>query len=526
MTDRIITKLVSPPKIATFKASEKLEQRVAAYARVSTDREEQETSLMAQTDYYRKKIQEHPGWKLVEIYVDNGLSGLSTDRREGFNRMVEDCLAGRIDLVLTKAISRFARNTVGTVTTIRRLKEKGVGVYFEKENIWTFESRGELLITIMSSLAQEESRSISENTTWGKRKQFAEGKTSVGYSAFLGYDKDFKINEEQAKVVKLIYKFFLGGRSFYAITKELEKRGIKSPSGKDKWYISTVRSILTNEKYRGDALIQKEYTADFLDKTRRKNTGEIPQYYVEEHHEAIIPPDLFDFVQSEIKRREQNGKHSGVSIFSNKIKCGCCGGYYGAKVWHSTDKYRRVIYRCNKKYAHKGKPCSTRHLTEEEIKQIFVQALNSLVEVKENVIAELRSLIDGICRRGELTEEHDRVEQELTVLAERLETLIQENARVAQNQTAYLKQENEIRARYLEKQGHIARLDERIAERESKRKTLEGMIQIVCGINGEQVEFDEGLWSGLLDHICVMEDGQVVVVFKGGIEIGVEGMKI
>jgi len=164
---------------------------------------------------------------------------------------------------------------VDSLQNVRKLKEHGVEIYFEKENIWTFDSRGELLITIMSSLAQEESRSISENTTWGKRKQFAEGKTSVGYSAFLGYDKDFKINEEQAQVVKHIYKLFLGGRSFYAITKELEKRGLKSPSGKDKWYISTVRSILTNEKYRGDALIQKEYTADFLDKTRRKNTGEI-----------------------------------------------------------------------------------------------------------------------------------------------------------------------------------------------------------------------------------------------------------
>ena len=380
----------------------------------------------------------------------------------------------------------------------------------------------ELLITIMSSLAQEESRSISENTTWGKCKQFAEGKTSVGYSAFLGYDKDFKINEEQAKVVKLIYKLFLGGRSFYAITKELEKRGIKSPSGKDRWYISTVRSILTNEKYRGDALIQKEYTADFLGKTRRKNTGEIPQYYVEEHHEAIIPPDLFDFVQAEIKRREQSGKHSGVGIFANKIKCGCCGAWYGAKVWHSTDKYRRVIYRYNKKYAHKGKPCNTRHLTEEEIKQIFVKALNSLVEVKENVITELRSLIDGICQTGEMTKECNRAEQELRVLAERLEMLIRENARVAQDQNAYLNQENEIRARYLEKQGHIARLDERIAERESKRKTLEGMIHVVCGIKGEQVEFDEDLWNGLLDHIVVKGDG-AVVVFKGGIEIGVGG---
>lgn len=373
----------------------------------------------------------------------------------------------------------------------------------------------------MSSLAQEESRSISENTTWGKRKQFAEGKTSVGYSAFLGYDKDFKINEEQAQVVKLIYKLFLGGRSFYAITKELEKRGIKSPSGKDRWYISTVRSILTNEKYRGDALIQKEYTADFLDKTRRKNTGEIPQYYVEEHHEPIIPPDLFDFVQSEIKRREQNGKHSGVSIFANKIKCGCCGGWYGAKVWHSTDKYRRVIYRCNKKYAHKGKPCNTRHLTEEEIKQIFVKALNSLVEVKENVIAEIRTLIDSVCQMEELIEERDKVEQELAVLAERLETLIYENARVAQDQTAYLKQENEIRARYMENQGHLEKLDDQIAERESKRKTLEGMIHTLCGINGDLVEFDEDLWVGVLDHIVVKEDGAVVVAFKGEIEIGI-----
>ena len=219
-------------------------------------------------------------------------------------------------------------------------------------------------------------------------------------------------------------------------------------------------------------------------KTRRKNTGEIPQYYVEEHHEAIIPPDLFEFVQSEIKRREQNGKHSGVSIFANTIKCGCCGGWYGAKVWHSTDKYRRVIYRCNKKYAHKEKPCSTRRLTEEEIKQIFVKALNSLVEVKENVIAELRSLIDSVCQMEELIEERGRVEQELRVLAERLEMLIRENARVAQDQAVYLKQENEIRARYLEKQRDMEQLDEQIAERESKRNTLEGMIQVVCGIDG------------------------------------------
>ncbi len=451
------------------------------------------------------------------------ITGTSTAHRTEFKRLIADCGAGKIDLVLVKSISRFASDTVDCLHTVRRLKKKGIAVRFERENIDSTSEDGELLLTLLASFAQEESRSISENTTWGKRKQFAEGKTSVGYSAFLGYDKDFKINEEQAQVVKLIYKLFLGGRSFYAITKELEKWGIKSPSGKDKWYISTVRSILTNEKYRGDALIQKQYTADFLDKTRRKNTGEIPQYYVEEHHEPIIPPDLFDFVQTDIKAWENGSKHRGVSIFANKIKCGCCGGWYGAKVWHSTDKYRRVIYRCNKKYAQKGKTCSTQHLTEEEIKQIFVKALNSLVEVKENVITELRSLIDSVCQTGELTEERDKVEQELGGLTEHLETLIRENARVAQDRTAYLKQENEIRARYLEKQGYLEKLDEQIAERESKRNTLEGMIQAVCGINEEQVEFDEELWGGLLNHLVVKENGAVVVVFKGGIEIGGRG---
>ena len=212
-----------------------------------------------------------------------------------------------------------------------------------------------------------------------------------------------------------------------------------------------------------------------------------------------------------------------MSIFANKIKCGCCGAWYGAKVWHSTDKYRRVIYRCNKKYAHKGKPCSTRHLTGEEIKQTFVKALNSLVEVKENVIAELRTLIDSICQTEELPEERDKVEQELGVLAERLETLIYENVRVAQDQTAYLKQENEIRALYVEKQEDMEKLDEQIAERESKRNTLETIIQVICGINEEQAEFDEDLWSGLLDYIVVKKDGQIVVVFKGGIESGVGG---
>ena len=368
----------------------------------------------------------------------------------------------------------------------------------------------------MSSLAQEESRSISENTTWGKRKQFAEGKTSVGYSAFLGYDKDFKINEEQAKVVKLIYKLFLGGRSFYAITKELEKRGIKSPSGKDKWYISTVRSILTNEKYRGDALIQKEYTADFLDKTRRKNTGEIPQYYVEEHHEAIIPPDLFDFVQSEIKRREQNGKHSGVSIFANKIKCGCCGGWYGAKVWHSTDKYKRVIWQCNHKF--RGTKCSTPHFTEDEIKELFVRAVNLLLAEKEEIISTYEMMRDKLFSTTALVEERRALENELNVTARLVEDCIKENARIAQDQTTYEERYQSLVERY---ESAKKRYDE-IVEQISDRTVRGEQVSIFLGKLREQDlidTFDDDLWLSMVGFITVHDKSKVTVTFKDGSKI-------
>lgn len=367
----------SEPVTATRK------RKVAGYARVSTDQKEQATSYEAQMRYYRNYIHSREDWEFVGMYSDDGITATNTKRRDGFNLMINDALSDKIDLIITKSISRFARNTVDSLTTIRKLKDKGVEVYFEKENIWTLDSKGELLITIMSSLAQEESRSISENTTWGKQKQFANGKGSVGYSWFLGYDKDFKINEEQAHTVRFIYKLFISGLSLYAITKELVNRGIKLPSGKDAWYISTVKSILTNEKYRGDALLQKQFTTDFLQKTRKTNNGEIPQYYVEEHHEAIIPPSQFDFVQAELAHREKGGRYSGVSIFSNKIKCGECGCWYGTKVWHSKDKYRRIIYRCNGKYSKGKQPCTTPHLTEEQIKKTFLKALNTLVEEKE-----------------------------------------------------------------------------------------------------------------------------------------------
>ena len=329
-------------------------RKVAGYARVSTDADEQQTSYEAQVDYYTNFIKGHDDWEFVDVYTDEGISATSTKHREGFQQMVEDALAGRIDLIVTKSVSRFARNTVDSLTTIRKLKEHGTEVFFEKENIWTFEGRGELLLTIMSSLAQEESRSISENVRWGLRKKAADGKFSLNYSYFLGYDKgpDGKlvVNKEQAAVVRRIYGEFLAGKSACQIAKELTEDGIPTPAGKEKWSPATVQNILSNEKYRGDALLQKTFSIDFLSKDRIKNEGQVPQYYVEDDHEAIIPATTFERVQYEIERRKKAGYTSGATVFSGKIYCGDCGGLFGPKVWHSNSPNRKVVLQCNDKF--------------------------------------------------------------------------------------------------------------------------------------------------------------------------------
>ena len=299
-----------PATVSQFTASpidSRKKRRVAGYARVSTDHDEQLTSYEAQLDYYTTLIKSHDDWEFAGMYSDEGVTGTSTKKLEGFQTMVADALSGKIDLIITKSVSRFARNTVDSLSTIRELKEHNTEVYFEKENIWTFDSKGELLITIMSSLAQEESRSISENVTWGHRKRMADGKVAVAYSLFIGYDKgengSMVINEEEAKVIRLIYGEFLAWLSYHAIADRLTSLGIKTPGGKSKWSQSTVKSILQNEKYKGDALLQKSYTPDFLTKKQVVNNGEVPQYYVQGSHEPIIEPEIFDRVQDMIKQR-------------------------------------------------------------------------------------------------------------------------------------------------------------------------------------------------------------------------------
>lgn len=427
-----------PATLTRFTASPITEQekrKVAGYARVSTDHDDQFSSYEAQIDYYTNYIKGRDDWAFVEVYTDEGITGTSTKHREGFKQMIADALDGKIDLIVTKSVSRFARNTVDSLTTIRQLKEAGVEVYFEKENIWTFDGKGELLLTIMSSLAQEESRSISENCTWGQRKRFADGKVSVPFQRFLGYDRgpdgNLVVNREQAVIVKRIYSLFLQGMTYHGIADTLTKDGIPTPGGKKKWSISTVKSILSNEKYKGDALLQKSYTVDFLTKKTKVNEGEIPQYYVEDNHEAIVDPEVFEMVQREMAKRGKGKKyHSGVHAFSTKIKCGECGSWYGSKVWHSNTKYRKTIWQCNHKFDGDCR-CQTPHLTDEEIQLHFLSAANKLLATKAAVIANGREMQALLFDTTELEAEQTQLLEETQVVSDMVQQAIQENARTA-----------------------------------------------------------------------------------------------
>ena len=499
-------------------------RKVAAYARVSTDNEDQKTSYAAQVDYYTNYIKSRSDWEFAGMYSDEGVTGTSLKKREGFTRMVQDALDGKIQLIVTKSVSRFARNTVDSLTTIRKLKEHGIEVYFEKEAIWTFQARGEILLTILSSLSQEEARSISENVTWGLRKKFADGKFSVGYSHFLGYDKgedgNLAINEEQAKIVRLIFRLFIEGMTAGRIAKELTARHILTVTGKEKWNAKTIRGILSNEKYTGCARIQKTFTPDFLTKKVVKNCGQVPSYFVEQSHPAIIDPAVFEMVQREMERRtREGGRYSGVSIFSGKIRCSECGGSFGAKVWHSTDKYRRVIYRCNNKYD--GKKCQTPHVTEKEIKDAFVTAFNRLVTEREEIVSNATLVRQTLCDTTELEQEKANLQQELAVLVEMTQNCIAENARIAQDQGEYQKRYNGLVERYETVKARFDEVTDAIAERSAKGERLAGFIKALKKQSETVAGFDSQLWAGMVECVTVGADKGVTVSFRDGTEVRV-----
>jgi len=381
---------VRQPKVTVIPASKSVLEndtirsrrlRVAAYCRVSTDSEEQINSYNAQKAYYTQKIAENPGWEMAGVFADEGISGVSLKNRTEFKRMIAACKRGRIDMILTKSLSRFARNTVDCLETVRMLKLRSIGVIFEKENIDTMKESSEFLITLFSSFAQAESESLSKNVSWGIRKSMEAGNVPIQYSKLLGYRKgpDGKpeIVPEEARIVKQIYRWYIDGYSLSQIRQELAKQAIPSPGGASLWSTGTIKSLLSNEKYIGDALMQKTYTLDCISKKVKRNNGEYPMIYVENHHDPIISREVFRWVQEEMARRTskrrvqqknvktEQGKYSGIYALSEKLVCAECGAAYRRCTWTASGT-KRIVWRCISRLEYGKKYCHNSPTLEEE----------------------------------------------------------------------------------------------------------------------------------------------------------------
>ena len=542
---RTRTVTVIPARVRTLPGMPTLaiqKKRVAAYARVSTNSEEQLTSYEAQVKHYTEYIQskEHTDhWQFVDVYTDKGITGTSTAKREGFNRMIQDALAGKIDLIITKSVSRFARNTVDTLTTIRKLKEHGVEVYFEEQNIYTMDGKGEVLLTIMSSIAQEESRNISENVTWGMRKRFADGKVSMPYKQFMGYRRSKsgtpEIVEAEAQIIRTIFRRFLEGETPAIIARELNLAGIPCPSRKSllgedeieaakarkktaRWSPSTIESILTNEKYKGDAILQKTYCTDYIKKTFVVNDGsEIPKYYAQNSHPAIISAEVFDLTQMELEwRRSLKGSYSGKSCFASRIVCGDCGAFYGSKVWHSTDEYRRTIWRCNNKYEGENK-CSTPHATQDELEKVFVSVMQKVIAEKEAIFAICREVLDDVLDTSELDRIATRLQDQALDMAERVRKLVEENARVRRDQEEYQREYDALATEHEKLSEKIRSVEEQKKDKADRRRRIEVFL-CMLEERKECVRFDPYTFVALVDKIVVGQDRKLGIIFRNGMK--------
>jgi len=503
--------------------------RVAAYARVSTKQEDQANSYEAQIKYYTELINSRPDWVFVGMYADKGITGTSRKHRVQFNRMIDDAMNGKIDKIILKSVTRFARNTLDTVGLSRQLKERGVEVFFEENNISNFDPNGELNLTINASIAQEESRNISQNVKWGKHKRYREGITSVAYSHFLGYEKHptdpkigFVINDEQAKTVRLIYKEYMKGKSTSSIARLLESLQIKSPSGKDKWSVSTIESILSNEKYKGDARIMKTYVKDFLSHKSVQNNGEVESWYVENHHEPIINPDEWEIVQAEKRRRMEIGSsYSSSNLFSSKLVCSDCGAFFGHKIWHSNDKYKKTIYRCNSKFNKDHEKCKTPSLAEDEIKEKFLKVYSEFIGNRENIIEDARLIKETLVSFDDINDQIEKLKErddEVIVLAE---SLVSRNATETMNQEEFKKKYKFYDDEHQEIIRKIEELETEISNRKAKAKYMDSFINDLATRPLVLEDWDDDVWCYLVDKAVVNRDGSIVFEFRNGKKIKV-----
>ena len=497
---------------------EKPKLRVAAYCRVSTDTEEQATSYEAQIAHYTEYIQKNPEWEFAGVYADDGISGTNTKKRSEFNRMIEDCEAGNIDMIITKSISRFARNTLDCLKYIRQLKEKNIPVFFEKESINTMDAKGEVLITIMASLAQQESQSLSQNVKLGLQFRYQNGQVQVNHNHFLGYTKDENgnliIDPDQAVVVKRIYREYLEGYSMDKIAKGLEADEILTGAGKTRWWSSTINKILRNEKYIGDALLQKTYTTDFLSKTRVKNNGIVPQYYIEGDHEPIIPKELFLMVQEEIARRatlqDWFGRKTGFSAnhaFSQIVFCANCGEQFRRIHWNNRGK-KSIVWRCITRLKEKDK-CRARTVNEETLKAAFLNALNEMIGDSDVYLNRLKENLElALNAANPMTAE---------ALSARMSELQQELI----NRTKQRENYDDVTEEIL----HLRELQEQKGMDDATQlehtKRIQELQTFISSQPSEITEFDETLVKKLLEKITVHDDF-LEFRFKSSVTISIE----
>ena len=530
-TPRKVTVTLPDPKY-TEQDIRKQHLRVAPYCRVSTGNEEQLTSFTAQMEYYTQRIAETEGWTMARMYADKGISGTSAKRRPEFLKMIRDAEQGKIDLVITKSVSRFCRNTLDGLEYVRRLKRCGVGVYFEKDHTNTLTMDNEMILTFLMSQAQSESESMSTNIKWGFRKRFQDGVVYYHYGTLLGYrrgpDGGPEIDPEEAAVVRRIFARCLMGQSFQQICDGLMADGVRTAQGDEKWYGSTVKSILQNEKYVGDAVLQKTFTEDLFDRRQVKNEGQLPKYYVHDAHPAIIDRAAFQRVQEELARRSslrktsskartEQGKHSGKYVLSGLLVCSECGSPY-RRITYMPDGQKRFVWRCLNRIEHGRRICKhSATMEERELQAAVTAALNEMFRqrsARETLAQCVAAALAGTGDGNSLP----NLESQLRALQGRQMELLQLAMGDTRN-TGFDEELIRINAAITELLTRKTKL-----EREGGADPVyDGRVQAITGVlertDSAITGFDDGIVFQMISRVTVLDKERVSVRFKDGTEI-------
>lgn len=528
------------PKVITIPAKPKSEQeqivgrqkRVAAYCRVSTDEEEQLSSYEAQKTYYTDKIMENPEWTMAGIFADEGITGTSAKKRPEFLRMIRLCKQKKIDIILTKSISRFARNTVDCLNYIRVLRELGVAVMFEKENINTLKADSELLITMMGAFAQAESESISANVRWGIRQAMREGRVRVScanlYAYAKGPDGQMQIIPEQAEVVRRIFRLYLSGASLRMIKNVLETEKIPNVYGNMEWRFTTIRYMLKNEKYCGDVLLQKTFRTDCISRKVVQNKGLLPMYLIQDHHEAIIDRKTFQAAQAELARRRAAKSPSkkcaptGRSCYASKyalserLVCGECGTLYRRCTWAKKGK-KRVVWRCVSRLDYGTKYChNSPSMEEEPLQRAILAAINSTMRDKQELIQEITGAMElELPPLPGVNMSIVEIEKQLDELNKQTRALVTQAAH-AENAAAYAEQLKKIMDEAAALKEKRAEIEELLQENSQANLRIETAAAVMEKVTAEITQWDESVIRGLVDTVKVVSKDQIEVYLRGG----------